>query len=67
MKLTCPKCKSERWMTGLNADRVFSYVVVGRTSYGTTSTSNMCADCGYTEFYGKEPKTVWNAWSKQKR
>lgn len=33
----------------------------------STFTANMCADCGFTEFYAKKPTAVWEGWSKQKR
>jgi len=32
----------------------------------STFTANICADCGFTEFYAKKPTAVWEGWSKQK-
>jgi predicted nucleic-acid-binding Zn-ribbon protein len=70
MKPNCPKCNSERWMTDLvvSGEPYVCVKITWSTNVGVTQfLAQMCADCGYTEFYAKDPETVWEEWAKENR
>lgn len=72
-KPCCPKCGSERWMTGLPLYLPVEgfAAIVRRPSFTekpvgyTGFTSSICGACGYTEFHATDHKAVWDEWRKQ--
>lgn len=73
MAKNCPKCASERWMTGLkpllSSSAVLTVCVTPETWLeGRKGVSDLrvsvCADCGYVEWHAVTPEAVWDEWRK---
>ena len=72
MEKCCPKCQSERWMTGLPLLPPSAVTIRVRPATGWLTPpagisdvrAHVCADCGFTEFYAFAPLVVWEAWEK---
>lgn len=74
MQNCCPKCQSERWMTGLPlvhpSDISVAVVLPGLLTPAkgfSPVRAHVCADCGFTEFYAVAPLTVWEAWRREQK
>ena len=71
MAQSCPKCGSERWMTDLlpiDFEHGLCVKQAGILSFaqGTSKLgAEACADCGFTEFYAKDPRELWTHWQER--
>lgn len=74
MNSNCPRCESVRWMTGVKSvNHVFvvpanenhDFFSAGGVKGHSDVSANVCADCGFTEFYTTDPESVWREWMKK--
>lgn len=77
---TCPKCKSQNMMTGLDiVDQAGHYIRLGVRVYDKPDAllfkgkhvsplrCNVCGDCGYVENYVENPQELYSAYLEAQR
>ncbi len=74
MEETCPKCGSERWMTGLHvlSDGGLTLAVkrptwTGEARGSSRTLAEACGECGYIEWFVTSPHRMWREWELQQR